>query len=242
MHHIAGEGGKKKAPFNRAMVQGPGWQTVLDMPGIWKRTFATASRLRTVRSPTAPTRGPVRRDPGPDARPHSHEGIAYIQPDVDTDAEITAKVRTAPPGIPKEDVGHILTALYPPPSKTDLYKIGNERGVLLSSELVFDCNTRYLGTAFKTETWNHRFQAPPGTHGENVPCTFYNSETDQTDAKLARDMPLYLTKFVQFGSPNARGSLPKWPVYGNGAKLTTSGLEGVGKDVDETRNKRCECW
>ena len=45
MHHITGRGGAEKAPFDRAIVQSPGWQTVLDVPGIWKRTLATASQI-----------------------------------------------------------------------------------------------------------------------------------------------------------------------------------------------------
>lgn len=45
MHHITAEGGKQKAPFSRAIVQSPGFQTVLDQSEIWRRTLSTATEI-----------------------------------------------------------------------------------------------------------------------------------------------------------------------------------------------------
>ncbi|KJZ73668.1 hypothetical protein HIM_07001 [Hirsutella minnesotensis 3608] len=287
MHHITGEGGKKKAPFKRAIVQSPGFQTVVDIPGIWKRILASATKhagskirngaeLAALDSKTllkinqevvanspegtytfSPTvdGGYVPDQPGVllldgrfDSSPklmlghNSHEGLAYILPADKSAAKVQAKLRTLLPGIPKRNMEYIWSELYPPPSDKGVYKTENERGVLLTSEVFFTCNTRYLGTAFGNATWNYRFQVSPGTHGQDVPYTFYPAKSGKIDAKLAKDMQLYFTNFAQFGDPNSGGSVPKWSKYGENAQLTTFGADGVGKDTDDTKNKRCAYW
>lgn len=45
MHHITAEGGNKKTPFERAILQSPGWQTTIDVDKIWAAALATASRF-----------------------------------------------------------------------------------------------------------------------------------------------------------------------------------------------------
>ncbi|PHH91459.1 hypothetical protein CDD83_360 [Cordyceps sp. RAO-2017] len=52
MHHITAEGGAKKVPFGRAIIQSPGFPIYSDVAATWRRVLATASRLagREVRS------------------------------------------------------------------------------------------------------------------------------------------------------------------------------------------------
>lgn len=44
MHQITGEGGKKKAPFKRAIIQSPGWLPSLPVAQIFNDTLAAASK------------------------------------------------------------------------------------------------------------------------------------------------------------------------------------------------------
>lgn len=284
MHHLTASDGTKKAPFKRALIQSPGFQTVLDLPGIWNRTLKTASEisgrkitngaeLATIdaatlykinnkiieESPNSTyTYGPsidggyvrdlpsVRLIEGKfDNKPqlmlghNLHEGRAYVTPDIDTAAKVTKKLGEILPGIPKSKMDYLLKTVYPPAPQTNLYKTENERAILIFTEFFFACNTRGLATAYKNQTYNYRFQVGEASHGDDVAYTFYNGPRNVPSAELDKNMQWYFTKFAQFGNPSVKGSLMKWEKYGDDAKLVTFG-EGIGTDVDELKNWRCE--
>ncbi|KAJ6440230.1 lysophospholipase [Purpureocillium lavendulum] len=44
MHHITGDGGRSKVPFERAIIQSPGWLTSLPIVQLWNQTLVAASR------------------------------------------------------------------------------------------------------------------------------------------------------------------------------------------------------
>lgn len=286
MHHVTAEGGRQRAPFSGAIVQSPGFQVVLEIPAILRRTLATASKLagRPIRTgaelasldgPTllkvnsrvvadspngtftfGPTMdgGYVPDLPGVllqqgrfDSRPklmlghNSNEGFIFLEPVMQMPDKIFGAISTFFPGIPSQRLNFIWNVLYPPPSNETAYKTDFERGSLLMAESTFTCNTRYLASAFRNETYNYRFQVPPGIHSLDLAYTFYNGQGDQARDKLARDMQLYFTGFAQSGSP-VRASLPTWPRYGERAHLTTFGLEGIGGAPDDANNERCAYW
>ncbi|PHH72482.1 hypothetical protein CDD80_4506 [Ophiocordyceps camponoti-rufipedis] len=174
----------------------------------------------------------------------SHEWLALSLPEGNSTAAMETKLKGLLPGLGARTRNLIFDELYPPPGPKTLYEYRNqeERSLLLRSELFINCNTRQLSTAFVNKTFNYRFQVPPGSHGKDVAYTFFNGEAKGIIGSLALDMQRYFLNFAEFGNPNGRGSVPKWPVYGEDATLATFGTEGVGFDMDETRNRRCEYW
>ncbi|KAM4054945.1 carboxylesterase family protein [Hirsutella rhossiliensis] len=254
MHHITAEGGKAKVPFKRAIIQSPGFQTVVDAPGIWKRTLSTASKLAGHKIQNGADLAAL--DPETLSKVNnrvvaeSPDGTYTFGPTVDggyvADLPgvllLEGKFDQSPDLMMGHNANEALVYLEPGITKTKLYKTEHERGVLFMSELSFTCNTRYLSTAWGNKTWNYRFQVPPGAHGQDLSYTFYSGPNNRTDGKLAEDMQRYFANFARSGNPNVGGTLPDWPVYGESARLATFGPEGIGTDVDKTRNERCAYW
>lgn len=174
----------------------------------------------------------------------SHEWLSLSLPEGNSTAAMEKKLNGLLPGLAARTRNLIFDELYPPPGRNTLYEYRNqeERSLLLRSELFISCNTRHISTSFVNKTFNYRFQVPPGSHGQDVAYTFFNGGAKGIIGSLALDMQRYFLNFAEFGNPNGRGSVPKWPVYGENAKLATFGTEGVGFDTDETRNRRCEYW
>lgn len=143
----------------------------------------------------------------------------------------------------ENSVAYILNELYPPPSESGgLYSNHYERACLIISESSFVCHTSALATAFSNETWNYRFEIPPAVHAQDVPWTFFHGNDSSVNSELAEAMQLYFTSFAKGGDPNKLGTFPLWPEYSDGARIMTFGVNGVGTDQDDARNRRCEFW
>lgn len=174
---------------------------------------------------------------------NTHESDVFTATDVDSRDKIATKLRTSIYGITDSTVDYILTELYPSPSETELYLTEYAGAALLLSEYTFVCNTRYVATALGNDTWNYRFQVPPGNHALDLEYKFY-SDYNARDivSELAVQMQLYFTQFAANGNPN-RPALPsKWPRYGGRATVATFGSEGVSTAKDDASNERCVYW
>lgn len=174
-----------------------------------------------------------------------HEGILYIEAAVNTSEAVAKRFGAVFEAVPESDRKYILTELYPPAPQKDLYKTEQDRAILLFSEAVFQCNTRFLGTAFGNDTYNYRFQVPSATHGQDIPYTFYHWDEDVglRNADLAPKMQRYFMTFASFADPNSKEGSPRhWPVYDDDANLITFGADGVGLETDILKNQRCEYW
>ncbi|PHH61539.1 hypothetical protein CDD81_276 [Ophiocordyceps australis] len=286
MHHITGNGGNNNLPFQRALLQSPGWQTVLDLEATWARTLQTASEIakRDIRngaelaslnsktlfkinnkvvadSPETTysfgpsvdggyvtdlpgvllLKGQFNSSLGLMMGHNSNEGLIWTTPSVRTPAGLRAKFDDVLPNIPLENVDFLLNHLYPIPPQVD-YTNHVARALFLFSEAFFTCNTRYLATAFGNMTWNYRFQVPPGQHAQDVPYTFFHGKKTKTIIpSVAEQMQFYFTNFAMYGTPNQREA-PVWPVYDSEARIVTFGQDGLGFDLDDTKNERCDYW
>jgi carboxylesterase type B len=175
---------------------------------------------------------------------NANEAGLFVSPDVDTEEELLSALSHFFENFRKESVDYILTELYPPPSESDgAYATNYERATHIVSEASFVCHTRALAKAFGNQTWNYRFEVPPAVHAQDVPWTFFHGNgSDVVNKELAQTMQLYFTSFAMTADPNNEGSLPQWPEYGDEARIATFGINGVGDDVDDAKNKRCDFW
>lgn len=185
-----------------------------------------------------------------DSKPHlmighnSNEAGSFVSPDIDTEEELRARLAPLFDNFRSESVDYLLDDLYPPPSDDTPYSTQSERAMLLVTESSFSCNTRFLAVAYANETHNYRFQVPPGTHGMDLPFTFYHDDATVASADLAQAMQLYFTSFVETGSGElgSVSGLVDWPEYGDKGELLTFGLDGVKTDEDAMVTARCEFW
>jgi carboxylesterase type B len=176
---------------------------------------------------------------------NSHEDDIFTPPTINSRETIAAKLRMSIHGIRDSAIDYILNDLYPSPSKTSLYTTEHERSALLLSEYIFVCNSRYLATSFRNDTWNYRFQVAPGNHAQDLAYTFFvNNATAaaNVDSELAMQIQLYFTQFAAKSNPNKPALLPHWPHYGRDAEIATFGSDGVGTATDDARNERCAYW
>jgi carboxylesterase type B len=178
---------------------------------------------------------------------NANETHDYVPPELDTEEKWLGLVHNLLPHIKDDDLDYILTNVYPPPEKTDLYADEHARGALLVAEMIFVCTSRYLALAAGNNTYNYRFQVPPASHGQDVPYTFFRGVSEGVEyPSLAVQMQRYFSKFVKAGNPNDKSgemSLPEWPVYGDEALINTFGPDGAGDVVvDDARNTRCDYW
>ncbi len=178
---------------------------------------------------------------------NANETAYFVPPKLDTEEKFVPLIRRLLPHLKEEDLDYMLTSVYPPPAKTDLYGDEHARAALLVAEMIFVCNTRYLALAQGNKTHNYRFQVPPAAHADDVAYTFWHGKTDGVEhPALAVQMQRYFTKFVKAGDPNGKSGetpLPEWPVYGEEASINTFGPKAVDAIVvDDAKNDRCTYW
>lgn len=183
---------------------------------------------------------------------NSNEGLIFTSPDARNSSWVNDLLTFPYPGIRQSVVDYITQVLYPPIYDGSYgYRSPFERADLLISDFIFVCNTAYLNTAYKDQTYAYEFSIPPGIHGQDVLYTFSDngssgvnvgndgglSVANITAANLMQD---YFTSFAQTGTP--RSSLgPAFPKHGNGL-LVNIGENRVAIENDPTANPRCTYW
>ena len=178
---------------------------------------------------------------------NANESILYT-PQISTDGEFTTYLTQFLKSAPNDTIQHITTVLYPNVlDGTYGYTTQFGRAASLVYDVVYACNTRFLGTAFGEHAHNYRFQYPPATHGQDVSYTFYNGDPNFPDptlpvnAALAEIMQDYFVQFAIHRDPN-NATLPHWPSYAKGSSILTFGANGVGTSVDDVSKTRCDYW
>jgi len=175
---------------------------------------------------------------------NSDEGVYFTDPRVTDDTGLATFIRESFPGVQDSVVNYVIKTLYPAVyDGSQPYKNGLDRTILIISELIFTCNTNYLGRAYGNNTYNYQFSVPPGLHGFDVPYTFYNGVTaDRTfNRTVAMALQEYLTSFAQNGVPSGVG-FPNFPLYGASATELNLNISGIKSMMDPTDNPRCLYW
>lgn len=180
---------------------------------------------------------------------NSNEGLFFTSPFFATEADIIENLSETIPTASNETLEYITQTLYPPVydgsySYTTIF----ERANLLTAELSFTCNTRFLNTAYDNETYAYYFAVPPGLHGEDIAYTFFNGDTTTSDdglpvnATVAAALQTYITNFAITGNPNGAG-VAYFPEYQSNSTTLVLDIDGLGEVVtDTTANERCSWW
>jgi hypothetical protein len=90
-------------------------------------------------------------------------------------------------------LSYILDTLYPAVyDGTYPYTTIFECVSLLTAEIPFTCNARYVDLACGNETYSYYFTVPPGLHGEDIAYTFFNGDVTTSDDGLPVTLRLRL--------------------------------------------------
>lgn len=170
---------------------------------------------------------------------NAHESQDYTPHNITTDADLDIWLRGVLRDLSDSTYSHISGTLY---KRGELAALSpQERAILINNEAFFTCNTLYLATAAKGASFNYRFDVPPGTHGLDVPYTFYGgSATPITRPDVALEMQDSFVRFAATGDPNGKGGR-SWSAYGSAASLKIFGGE-LNVLEDPNRNERCTYW
>lgn len=180
---------------------------------------------------------------------NSEEGAYFTSPFITTEADVASDITITLPTISNSTLAYITGTLYPPVYNGSYsYTTIWERMSLITAEVVFTCNTRYLNTAFLNETHSYYFTVPPGLHAEDIAYTFFNGDTTTSDdglpvnATVAAVLQRYIMNFAMTGNPNGV-DVPFFPEYQSNATNVVLGITGLGSvQVDTTANDRCAWW
>jgi cholinesterase len=179
---------------------------------------------------------------------NSNEGVTFTSPFVTTEELLIEDLSAVMPTADNATLSYVLDTLHPAIyNGTYPYTTMFERISLLTAEISFTCNARYVDLAYGNETYSYYFKVPPGLHGEDVAYTFFNGDVTTSDdglpvnATVATALQKYITNFAMSteGNPNGVG-VPFFPKYQDNATVLTLGLTGFGElQVDPTANERC---
>ncbi|KUJ09769.1 alpha/beta-hydrolase [Mollisia scopiformis] len=179
---------------------------------------------------------------------NSDEGLEFTSPFLTTEALLEANLEAVFPTADNDTITYMLDTLWPAVyDGTYPYTTLFERASLITAEVSFTCNTRYLDLAFDNLTHAYYFNVPPGLHGEDIAYTFFNSDTTTSDdglpvnATVATTLQKYITNFAMndCGDPNGDG-LPFFPLYQSNSTTMVIGDGGIGGVItDTTANDRC---
>jgi len=179
---------------------------------------------------------------------NSNEGLTFTSPFLNTEALLEANLATVLAGASNETIDYMLDTLYPAVydgtySYTSLF----ERASLITAEMSFTCNTRFLDLAYNNETYSYYFTVPPGLHGEDIAYTFFNGDTSTLDdglavnATVATALQNYITNFAMSGGDPNSAEVPYFPKYQSNSTVLELGITGIGAlSVDTTANTRCD--
>lgn len=174
---------------------------------------------------------------------NSDEGLLFTNPAVQNDTAYRQYVQTTLPNVPSAIVDYITNVLYPPVyDGTYPYRNALDRAILTASESVFTCNTVYLDHAYNNRTFSYLFSVPPGTHGEDIPYTYYNGPSSSVvNTTVALALQSFITEFAETGIPGSYGGLT-FNMYGNMSTVVNLNVTGYGTTMDPAANNRCAWW
>lgn len=179
---------------------------------------------------------------------NTNEGVAFTDPAVRTDAQLSAFLSQSYPGISPSVVTEVVKTLYPAIyDGSQPYNSPVDRTIFMITEQVFTCNTHNLATAFGNKTYAYQFAVPPALHGFDIGYTFWNGAPTNVStippliAPLAQILQGYITNFAMTGNPNGKG-LPPFPMYGSNGTEVALNVTVNSYMKDPTDNRRCVFW
>lgn len=177
---------------------------------------------------------------------NAQEAPSFTPPYIETDADVKDWAKLNFPGISDAVADYIAETLYPAVyDGSQTYSSPLERAIRIVSDSAFVCNTNYINTGFKNQTWAYEFQVPPALHGQDISYTFYQGTGTNLSAALiapvADVFQGYITNFAKNGNPNGPG-LPYFPMQGANATMQGINATYVQPQTDDTVNARCAWW
>ncbi|KAH8660708.1 carboxylesterase family protein-like protein [Tricladium varicosporioides] len=175
---------------------------------------------------------------------NSDEGILFTSPFVTTSTGYTSYLETLLPEASPATIDEISSAMYPPPTNSSSgYTDQTGRVSETYADLIIQCNTHYLATAFPKQTYSYLFAIPPGWHSNDEHYTFYDapSTNPSFNATVAVIMQQYITNFAKTGNPNGQG-VPVFPLFSQGEKVQNLSRTYVGPQGDDVSIQRCKGW
>ncbi|KAL5121158.1 hypothetical protein ACEQ8H_001010 [Pleosporales sp. CAS-2024a] len=176
---------------------------------------------------------------------NANEGALFTPPYIASEQGLDAQLKSAFQGIQQSSLDTITQTLYPPVFNGS-YPYTNQfaRADLIISEGIFTCNTYYLSTALKNETYSYLFAVPPALHGQDVAYTYFtggatsSSVVNRTVAFALQD---FITSFAEQGAPDAAG-VRQFNMYGPNAAVMELNVTGIEEIRDSNANARCNWW
>lgn len=179
---------------------------------------------------------------------NSNEGLQFTSPFLATESLLEANLESVFPTADNDTINYMLNTVWPPVyDGTYPYTTLFERASVITAEISFTCNTRYINLAFDNQTHAYYFAVPPGLHGEDIAYTFFNGDTTTlnnglpVNATVAHALQNYITNFAMStcGNPNGKG-VPFFPSYSSNSTNLILGSDEIGAlMVDTTANDRC---
>jgi len=121
----------------------------------------------------------------------------------------------------------------------------------LTTEWIFNCNTRYISQAYDNNTYNYRYSIRPSIHAADVFLTFMDLKFDWRGKRQMMRLPYaqawqsYLIGFIKYGDPNVlrRAETIEWGVTGEEMRIVDLRWEGFQWSVDDQVDaERCGFW
>jgi carboxylesterase type B len=181
---------------------------------------------------------------------NANEGLFFSSPYNVNETEFVRNVRLTLPTINDASLEYITSTLYPQVYDGSAgYTDPIGRTAVSAADLGFVCNTRFLDTALKGQTYSYRFTIPPALHGDDVPYSFYNGESVGAYPQLqsldaAYTLQDWIISFTKTGVPSAPDvpSTPAFPQYGAESTVVNIGLQSITVEKDDAANPRCDWW
>lgn len=180
---------------------------------------------------------------------NTNEGPYFTPGDTNSTEAIVEQLKRVFPSMPDSSISHVTETLYPAVFNGQYpYKDHFTRANLLISEAIFTCNTYYLSTALKNETYNYQFAVPPAFHGLDIPYTFYDggavsaaNPLGVSNRTIAVTMQELITSFTKKGVPVAN-AVKKFDQYGKANNVLVLNSTGIAQVRDRNANERCNWW
>lgn len=176
-----------------------------------------------------------------------NEGLLFVPPSLQTEADVKPWLRTIYPVIVDEIAEYIQNVLYPPVySGSYSYLNLPQRIAFIIREMGVSCNAEFLSTAYQGQTYTYRFDVGASLHGSDQVYVSWDGQTPTNAtqsffAPLAQQVQKYFINFIQSGNPNGPG-LPPFPMEGSNSSANLLTPNGFLTQTDPEHNPRCAWW